>query len=103
MIPEPLRCRLNTLWDNLILRLFGNGEETRSQRVIRRIRIGIVIMACLVTLQSVLLVLGAWRNDQQIERHLGVAEATVLDAGHYPQIEDPQAVASALLQFLGHG
>ena len=29
--------------------------------------------ACLVTLQSILLVLGAWRNDRQIERHLGVA------------------------------
>lgn len=81
MIPERLRCRLNTLWDNLILRLFGNGEETRSQRVIRRIRIGIVIMACLVTLQSVLLVLGAWRNDQQIEHNMGTAAAEVLSAG----------------------
>ncbi len=38
-------------------------------------------LACLVTLQSVLLVLGAWRNDRQIERHMGVAEASVLDAG----------------------
>lgn len=47
----------------------------------RRIRIGIVIAACLVTLQSVLLVLGAWRNDRQIERHLGEAQANVLDAG----------------------
>ncbi|WP_286150150.1 DUF3592 domain-containing protein [Mycobacterium sp. ST-F2] len=72
---------MNTLWDNLILRLFGNGEETRSQRVIRRIRIGIVIMACLVTLQSVLLVLGAWRNDQQIEHNMGTAAAEVLSAG----------------------
>ena len=81
MIPENLRCRLNTLWDNLILRVFGNGKETRSQRVIRRIRIGIVITACLVTLQSVLLVLGAWRNDQQIEHHMGTAAAEVLSAG----------------------
>ena len=81
MIPERLRCRLNTLWDNLILRLFGNGEETRSQRVIRRIRIGIVIMGCLVTLQSVLRVLGAWRNDQQIEHNMGTAAAEVLSAG----------------------
>ena len=81
MIPEHLRCRVNTLWDNLILRLFGNGKETRSQRVIRRIRIGIVIMACLVTLQSVLLVLGAWRNDQQIEHNMGTAAAEVLSAG----------------------
>lgn len=81
MIPEHLRCRLNTLWDNVILRVFGNGKETRSQRVIRRIRIGIVIMACLVTLQSVLLVLGAWRNDQQIEHNMGTAAAEVLSAG----------------------
>jgi hypothetical protein len=49
--------------------------------VFRRIRIGIIIAACLVTLQSVLIVLGAWRNDRQIERHMGVAEASVLDAG----------------------
>ncbi|MCX8554728.1 DUF3592 domain-containing protein [Mycolicibacterium mucogenicum] len=69
------------MWDNLILRLFGNGKETRSQRVIRRIRIGIVIMGCLVTLQSVLLVLGAWRNDQQIEHNMGTAAAEVLSAG----------------------
>jgi hypothetical protein len=34
-----------------------------------------------VTLQSLLLVLGAWRNDRQIERHMGVAEANVLSAG----------------------
>jgi hypothetical protein len=81
VIPEHLRCRLNTLWDNVILRVFGNGEETRSQRIIRRIRIGIVIMACLVTLQSVLLVLGAWRNDQQIEHNMGTAAAEVLSAG----------------------
>jgi hypothetical protein len=81
VISEHLRCRLNTLWDNLILRLFGDGKETRSQRVIRRIRIGIVIMACLVTLQSVLLVLGAWRNDQQIEHNMGTAAAEVLSAG----------------------
>jgi hypothetical protein len=29
----------------------------------------------------VLLVAGAWRNDRQIERHRGVAEAEVLSAG----------------------
>jgi hypothetical protein len=62
-------------------RLYGDETETRSQRILRRVRIGIVIAACLVTLQSVLLVLGAWRNDRQIERHMGVAEANVLSAG----------------------
>jgi hypothetical protein len=62
-------------------RLWGDETETRSVRVLRRVRIGIVIAACLVTLQSLLLVLGAWRNDRQIERHMGVAEANVLSAG----------------------
>jgi hypothetical protein len=62
-------------------RLYGDETETRSVRILRRVRIGIVIAACVVTLQSVLLVLGAWRNDRQIERHMGVAEANVLSAG----------------------
>jgi hypothetical protein len=62
-------------------RLYGDESETRSERVVRRVRIAIVIAVCLVTLQSVLLVLGAWRNDRQIERHMGVAEANVLSAG----------------------
>jgi hypothetical protein len=62
-------------------RLWGDETETRSVRVLRRLRIGIVVVACLVTLQSLLLVLGAWRNDRQIERNMGVAEANVLSAG----------------------
>jgi hypothetical protein len=62
-------------------RLYGDESETRSERLVRRVRIGIVIAVCLVTLQSVLLVLGAWRNDRQIQRHMGVAEANVLSAG----------------------
>jgi hypothetical protein len=35
----------------------------------------------LITLQSLLLVAGAWRNDIAIGRDMGVAEAEVLDAG----------------------
>ncbi|HEX9498516.1 MAG TPA: DUF3592 domain-containing protein [Mycobacterium sp.] len=73
--------RLIALWRSLVPRLYSVPCETRSQRVLRRVRIGIVIAACLVTLQSVLLVLGAWRNDRQIQRHIGVAEANVLSAG----------------------
>jgi hypothetical protein len=61
--------------------LYSGATETRSEKTIRRIRIGIVVVACLVTLQSLLLVLGAWRNDRQIERHMGVAAAEVLSAG----------------------
>jgi hypothetical protein len=66
---------------NVIPHLSGQPGETRTERVFRRIRIGIVLAACLVTLQSLLLVLGAWRNDRQIERHMGVAAAEVLSAG----------------------
>jgi hypothetical protein len=73
--------RLFILWRSLVPRLYSVPSETRSQRILRRVRIGIVIAACLVTLQSVLLVLGAWRNDRQIQRHMGVAEANVLSAG----------------------
>ena len=73
--------RLKALWRLIIPHLYGEPGETPGGRVVRRIRIGIVIMACLVTLQSVLLVLGAWRNDQQIEHNMGTAAAEVLSAG----------------------
>ena len=65
----------------LIPRLSPVPGETRRQRIFRRIRIGIVVVGCLVTLQSALMVMGAWRNDRQIERHMGVAAAEVLSAG----------------------
>ncbi|OBK79692.1 DUF3592 domain-containing protein [Mycobacterium sp. 1164985.4] len=72
----------STRWARRLLpRLTADPNESRRQRVFRRIRVGIVIVACLVTLQSVLMVLGAWRNDRQISRHMGVAAAEVLDAG----------------------
>lgn len=61
--------------------MFGDGTETRSQRVIRRVRVGILMAAALVMFQSVLLVLGAWENDRRIEADMGVAAAEVLDAG----------------------
>jgi hypothetical protein len=74
-------ARLNAMRATVIPHLYGEPGETRSQRLIRWTRIGVVIAACLVTLQSLLLVFGAWRNDRQIERHMGVAAAEVLDAG----------------------
>ncbi|MUL81623.1 DUF3592 domain-containing protein [Mycobacterium sp. CBMA247] len=76
-----MAARFRALVQALIPHLYGEAGETRSQRIIRRVRVGVVIAACLVTLQSVLLVLGAWRNDQQIERNMGVAAAEVLSAG----------------------
>jgi hypothetical protein len=76
-----LLTRLKDRWLHRIPRMFGDGTETRAQRAIRRVRVGIILAACLVTFQSVLLVLGAWENDRQIERNMGVAAAEVLDAG----------------------
>jgi hypothetical protein len=65
----------------VIPHLYGQPGETRTERAFRRMRIGVVIVACLVTLQSLLLVFGAWRNDRQIEGNMGVAAAEVLSAG----------------------
>ena len=49
--------------------------------MVRWARIGVLILTGLVTLQSLLLVAGAWRNDIAIQRNMGVAEAEVLSAG----------------------
>ncbi|MUM19913.1 hypothetical protein BI330_24100 [Mycobacterium sp. CBMA 623] len=40
-----------------------------------------LILAGLMTLQSLLLIAGAWRNDKAVERDMGVALAEVLSAG----------------------
>jgi hypothetical protein len=72
---------LIALWRSVVPHLNGEPDETRTERIFRRVRIGVVIASCLVTLQSLLLVLGAWRNDRQIERNMGVAAAEVLSAG----------------------
>ena len=57
-----------------LLRILIHGRSdaapTTPVRVALRLaRIAVLIVTGLVTLQSVLLVLGAWRNDRQIERH----------------------------------
>lgn len=49
--------------------------------MLRWLRIAVLIVTGLVTLQSVLLVAGAWRNDIAIQRNMGVAQAEVLSAG----------------------
>jgi uncharacterized protein DUF3592 len=69
-----------------VLALFRNGrtsdeDEPTRQKVMRRIKLGIIATACLVTLQSMLLVAGAWRNDRAIASNMGVAQAEVLSAG----------------------
>lgn len=59
----------------------GVLPNTRRHRIVRWARIGVLILTGLVTLQSLLLVAGTWRNDIAIQRNMGVAEAEVLDAG----------------------
>jgi hypothetical protein len=64
--------------------IHGRSDEprkTRARIALRWVRIAILIVTGLVTLQSVLLVAGAWRDDLAIQRNMGVAQAEVLSAG----------------------
>ena len=64
--------------------LHGRSDEppkTRARTVLRWLRVAVLITAGLVTLQSVLLVTGAWRDDLAINHNMGVAQAEVLSAG----------------------
>jgi hypothetical protein len=69
---------LKAWWRILI---HGRSGEFPGHRAIRWARIGVLIVAGLVTLQSLLLVAGAVRNDVAIKHNMGVAEAEVLSAG----------------------
>ena len=72
---------LKGVWRVLI---HGTSEEladTRARVAVRWVRIAVLIVTGLVTLQSLLLVAGAWRNDLAIQRNMGVAQAEVLSAG----------------------
>ena len=78
---SPLGKSPKALWRILI---HGTSEElpdTRARIVVRWARIAVLIVTALVTLQSVLLVAGAWRDDLAIRRNMGVAQAEVLSAG----------------------
>ena len=59
----------------------GEFPNTRGHRAIRWGRIAVLIVTGLVTLQSLLLVAGAARDDFAIKHNMGVAEAEVLSAG----------------------
>jgi hypothetical protein len=72
---------LKSLWDILLHGPGGQISHTRAGRFIRWARIGVMIVTVVLTLQSVLLVAGAWRSDLAIESNMGVAAAEVLDAG----------------------
>jgi hypothetical protein len=72
---------LKAWWRILIHGRSGEFPNTRGHRAIRWARIGVLILAGLITLQSLLLVAGAVRNDIAIKHNMGVAEAEVLSAG----------------------
>lgn len=64
--------------------IHGRSDEaprTRRGIVLRWTRIAVLIVTGLITLQSVLLVAGAWRDDLAIQHNMGVAQAEVLSAG----------------------
>ncbi|HEY9303525.1 MAG TPA: DUF3592 domain-containing protein [Mycobacterium sp.] len=68
----------------LRLLIHGRSDEppkTRARIALRWARIAVLIVTGLVTLQSMLLVAGAWRNDIAISHNMGVAQAEVLSAG----------------------
>ena len=70
----------------VLLRILIQGRtdeppNTRARIVLRWARIAVLIVTGLVTLQSLLLVAGAWRDDIAIQHNMGVAEAEVLSAG----------------------
>ncbi|MGY4712707.1 DUF3592 domain-containing protein [Mycolicibacterium sp. CBM1] len=58
-----------------------DAVDTPRRKVLRWSKCAVWILIGLVTLQSILLVAGAWRNDREIERNMGVAQAEVLSAG----------------------
>jgi hypothetical protein len=72
---------LKAWWRILIHGRSGEFPNTRGHRAVRLTRIAVLILITLATLQSVLLVAGAVRNDIAIQHDMGVAEAEVLDAG----------------------
>jgi hypothetical protein len=72
---------LKAWWRILLHGRSGEFPNTRGHRAARLARIGVLILVTLATLQSLLLVAGAVRNDIAIQHDMGVAEAEVLDAG----------------------
>ena len=72
---------LKAWWRVLIHGRSGEFPNTRGHRVVRYARVAVRIVVSRVTLQSLLLVAGAMRDDLAISRDMGVTEAEVLDAG----------------------
>jgi hypothetical protein len=75
---------VRTLKTLLRILIHGRSDErptTPARIALRLSRIAVLIIAGLATLQSVLLVAGAWRDDLAIRHNMGVAQAEVLSAG----------------------
>ena len=81
LLPNGDRAGWSPLSATLIHGRSDEPPKTRARIVLRWVRIAVLIVTALVTLQSVLLVAGAWRNDLAIRRNMGVAQAEVLSAG----------------------
>lgn len=73
--------RLRALLELMLPRRDPDAVDTPRRKVLRWSKCAVWIILALITLQSILLVAGAWRNDRQIERNMGVAQAEVLSAG----------------------
>lgn len=73
--------RLRAALDSALPSRDPGVSDSFDRKVLRWAKIVVWVLMGVVTLQSILLVAGAWRNDRQIERNLGVAEAEVLSAG----------------------
>ncbi|MCX2933396.1 DUF3592 domain-containing protein [Mycobacterium sp. CVI_P3] len=73
--------RLSALLKSALPRRNPDVVDTTQRKLLRWSKSAVWIIIGLVALQSVLLVAGAWRNDRQIERNMGVAQAEVLSAG----------------------
>ena len=73
--------RLRALLSAALPRRNPDLPDLPRRKALRWAKCAVWIVMGLVTLQSVLLVAGAWRNDRQISRHMGIAQAEVLSAG----------------------
>lgn len=62
---------LKSVWRILLHGPGGQISHTRAGRFIRWARIAVMIVTVLVTMQSVLLIAGAWRSDLAIESNMG--------------------------------
>lgn len=78
---RPGIARLRALLEAALPSRNPEVPDSFDRKILRWAKIAVWVLIGVMTLQSILLVAGAWRNDRQIERNLGVAEAEVLSAG----------------------